>query len=122
MAKSKQQRLVEDRLWELIEPLIPRVQRFVDRVGGRRSTIGPRRKGSCSCSTWLPLTGPAGGAGLREWQDAGVRSRLHQLVLDELSEAQLLDWSRAASRFKRLGLRYDRTERTTVPLLTLACA
>jgi hypothetical protein len=25
-------------------------------------------------------------------------------------------------RFKRLGLRYDRTERTTRPLLTLACA
>jgi transposase len=24
-------------------------------------------------------------------------------------------------RFKRLGLRYDRTERTTLPLLTLAC-
>jgi len=32
---------------------------------------------------------------LREWQDAGVWDRLHQLVLDELSEAQLLDWSRA---------------------------
>jgi transposase len=25
-------------------------------------------------------------------------------------------------RFKRLGLRYDRTERTTLPLLILACA
>lgn len=25
-------------------------------------------------------------------------------------------------RFKRLGLRYDRTESTTLPLLTLACA
>jgi hypothetical protein len=24
-------------------------------------------------------------------------------------------------RFKRLGLRYDRTERTTLPLLALAC-
>jgi len=25
-------------------------------------------------------------------------------------------------RFKRLGLRFDRTERTTLPLLILACA
>ena len=31
---------------------------------------------------------------LREWQDAGVWDRLHRLVLDELSDAQLLDWSR----------------------------
>jgi transposase len=35
---------------------------------------------------------------LRVWQDAGVDSvwyRLRQLVLDELSDAQLLDWSQA---------------------------
>lgn len=31
---------------------------------------------------------------LREWQAAGVGERLHQLVLDELSHAHLLDWSR----------------------------
>jgi transposase len=32
---------------------------------------------------------------LRAWQDAGVWDRLHRLVLDELSDAQLLGWSRA---------------------------
>jgi transposase len=32
---------------------------------------------------------------LRAWQDAGVWDRLHQLVLEELSEGELLDWSRA---------------------------
>lgn len=31
---------------------------------------------------------------LREWQDAGVRDRLHQLVLDELSDIDELDWTR----------------------------
>jgi Transposase DDE domain len=95
----------------------------------------------------------------------GSGARLHQLVLDELSEAQLLDlvpgfyrrgvgatyphqrgikvrivrrgiedksklgrvrWvvERTISwllRFTRLGLRYNRTERTALPLLTLAC-
>ena len=31
---------------------------------------------------------------LRDWQDAGVRDRLHQLVLDELSNIEELDWTR----------------------------
>ena len=30
---------------------------------------------------------------LRAWQGAEVCDRLHQLVLDELSEAKLIDWS-----------------------------
>jgi transposase len=33
---------------------------------------------------------------LREWQQAGVWQRLHQLLLAKLSEAELIDWSRAA--------------------------
>jgi len=31
---------------------------------------------------------------LREWQAAGVWERLHRLMLDELSDAEVLDWSR----------------------------
>jgi hypothetical protein len=33
---------------------------------------------------------------MREWADAGVFERMHQAVLDRLSEAGLLDWSRAS--------------------------
>jgi len=33
---------------------------------------------------------------LREWDDAGVWDGLHRLVLDELSAAGVLDWSRAS--------------------------
>ncbi len=33
---------------------------------------------------------------LREWHDAGVWDGLHRLVLDELSAAGVLDWSRAS--------------------------
>lgn len=33
---------------------------------------------------------------LREWHDAGVWDRLHQLVLNELSDRQVLDLSRAS--------------------------
>jgi transposase len=51
---------------------------------------------------------------LREWQDAGVWERLHQLVLDELSDAEALDWSRgcidARSRCGRKGGRADRAQ------------
>jgi len=105
VAKSKQQRLVEDRLWELIEPLIP--PRPPARGPGGRPRIEDRAalEGilfvlDTGCR-WRDLPPELGcGSGhtawrrLREWQDAGVWDRLHRLVLDELSEAQLLDWSR----------------------------
>jgi transposase len=34
---------------------------------------------------------------LRDWQAAGVWQRLHEVLLAELDEARLLDWSRATS-------------------------
>jgi len=33
---------------------------------------------------------------LRQWHDAGVWDGLHRLVLDELSDHGVLDWSRAS--------------------------
>ena len=33
---------------------------------------------------------------LREWQEAGVWQRLHELLLAKLNEAGRIDWSRAA--------------------------
>jgi transposase len=33
---------------------------------------------------------------LHDWNEAGVWERLHQVLLDELQDAQQLDWSRAA--------------------------
>ena len=33
---------------------------------------------------------------LREWQEAGVWQRLHELLLAKLNEADRIDWSRAA--------------------------
>lgn len=32
---------------------------------------------------------------LRDWNEAGVWERLHQMLLDELQDAEQLDWSRA---------------------------
>jgi transposase len=105
VATTEQQRRVEDRLWELIEPLIP--PRPAPRGPGGRPRINDRAalEGilfvlDTGCR-WRDLPEQLGcGSGhtawrrLREWQDAGVWDRLHQLVLDELSDADVLDWSR----------------------------
>jgi transposase len=57
-------------------------------------------------------------------RDVGPTSRM--LTIEVQSKLGRVRWvvERTISwllRFKRLGLRYDRTERTTLPLLTLAC-
>jgi transposase len=99
--------LVSDELWELVEPLIPKVprrQRFPGRkrLDDRMVLTGilfvlqtgipweylPKEMGCGSGMTcWRRL---------REWQEAGVWQRLHELLLARLNEAERIDWSRAA--------------------------
>jgi transposase len=57
----------------------------------------------------------------------GIKVRIARRRVEDKSKLGRVRWviERTISwllRFKRLGLRYDRTERTTLPLLTLACA
>lgn len=57
----------------------------------------------------------------------GIKVRIARRGIEDKSKLGRVRWviERTISwllRFKRLGLRYDRTERTTLPLLTLACA
>jgi transposase len=50
---------------------------------------------------------------LREWQQAGVWQRLHELLLAKLNEADRIDWSRAAidsSHVRAFGGQQDRAE------------
>jgi len=49
--ETTQQRRVEDRLWELIDPWSRPGRRRAVRVGGPGSMTVPRWTGSCSCST-----------------------------------------------------------------------
>ena len=102
---SKQDRLIADRLWELIEPLIP--PRPPAKGPGGRPRIDDRAALEgilfvlhTGCR-WrdLPLqlgcgSGHTAWRRLRAWQAAGVWDRLHQAVLDELSDAAVIDWSR----------------------------
>jgi transposase len=99
--------LVSDELWEIVEPLIPKVLRRFKH---------PRRHRIADCQVltgilfvlqtgipWEYLPQEMGcGSGmtcwwrLHEWQQAGVWERLHEALLTKLHQAELIDWSRAA--------------------------
>jgi transposase len=101
------QALLTDELWEIVEPLLPppKPRRF--RNPGRKP-IGPRQ-----CLTgilfvlktgiqWedLPLEMGCGSGitcwrRLHAWQEAGVWTRLHHVLLERLQAAGQIDWSRA---------------------------
>jgi transposase len=97
---------VEDELWELIEPLLPKVERRFRNPGRKRLDD---RKALCgilfvlyTSIPWEFLPQEMGyGSGmtcwrrLRDWHEAGVWQRLHELLLAKLNAAGLIDWSRA---------------------------
>jgi transposase len=97
---------VPDGLWERIEPLLPRRRRRF-RYPGRK----PLNDRLVLCGIlfvlhtgipWEFLPQQLGfGSGmtcwrrLRDWHEAGVWQRLHEVLLAELHDADRLDWSRA---------------------------
>jgi transposase len=98
---------IDDGLWERIEPLLPQVERRYRYPGRKRLDD---RKVLCGILfvlytgiPWRYLPQELGfGSGmtcwrrLREWNEAGVWQRLHELILAELRAAGMLDFSRAA--------------------------
>jgi transposase len=100
--------IIDDELWELIEPLLPlpkpRRKRYPGRLPvsdraafngilfvlktGMRWNHLPTRLGFGSGATcWRRL---------RDWQQAGVWDKLHRLLLDKLREYGQIDFSYAA--------------------------
>jgi transposase len=98
--------VVPDGLWERIEPLLPRRPRRFRYPGRKRFDD---RRALCGILfvlhtgiAWEFLPQQLGyGSGmtcwrrLRDWHQAGVWQRLHELLLAELAGADRLDWSRA---------------------------
>jgi transposase len=98
--------VVSDELWERIESLLPKEERRF-RYPGRRPV--PDRDVLCgilfvlhTAIQWEHLPQELGfGSGmtcwrrLRDWNEAGVWQRLHEVLLAELNAAARLDWSRA---------------------------
>ncbi|WP_435797646.1 IS5 family transposase [Streptomyces klenkii] len=100
--------MVSDELWERVEPLLPRKERRF-RYPGRRPL--PDREVLCGILyvlhtgiQWEHLPQELGfGSGmtcwrrLRDWNEAGVWQRLHEVLLAELNAAARLDWSRCVA-------------------------
>ena len=117
--------LVPDDLWEAIAPLLPEERpkpkggrpRCDDRLAlagiifvlrsGIPWEMLPREFGCSGMTCWRRL---------RDWQTAGVWTTLHRVLLERLSNAGHLDWSRAsldsaAVPAKRGVLKQARTQR-----------
>jgi len=99
-------RLIDDELWELIAPLLPRSPRRYRYPGRRRLDDRKVLNGILFVLTtgiaWQRLPQELGyGSGmtcwrrLRDWQQAGVWQQLHELLLTRLRQAGRLDLSRA---------------------------
>jgi transposase len=97
--------LVPNALWAAIEPLLPpepaKPKGGRPRVDDRAALAGilfVLRSGI----PWEMLPAEIGCSGmtcwrrLRDWQAAGVWTRLHRILLERLADAGKLDWSRAA--------------------------
>ena len=118
--------LLPDDLWAIIEPLVPpdppKPKGGRPRVPDRAALTGILfvLKTGIPWRMLPPELGCGSGATcwrrLRDWQDAGVWDRLHRTLLDQLGEADQIDWSRASLDSasvpaKRGGPRSARTRR-----------
>src|SRR5580658_189673 len=120
--------LLPEALWQRIEPLLPPVKRRRFRFPGRKPLTHRQALTGIlfvlrTGINWNDLPCELGcGSGsacrkrLQLWQQQGVWDRLHHLFLEELQEADKIDWSRAAvdSSFARaLGGGEDTGPNTT---------
>jgi transposase len=111
--------IVDDELWKLIEALLPPAKPrgekypgrlpvsnraalngvlFVLKTGIRLNHLPTRLGFGSSATCWRQL---------RDWQEAGMWDRLHELLLARLREAGQLDFSRAtvdSSSFRAAGV------------------
>lgn len=100
--------ILDDDLWNLIEPLLPPLKRRRFRYPGRnpvphRATLTGILFVLRTGIPWEYLPQELGcGSGmtcwrrLHHWQRRGVWDKLHHLLLNRLQEADKIDWSRAA--------------------------
>ena len=106
MSTLAEDRFLTDELWERIEPLIPKRPHVANRRPGRRGVADRRVFAGIvfvllTGIPWKKLPPELGyGSGitcwrrLREWEAAGVWEALRKVVLDELGQAGMVDWSR----------------------------
>jgi len=120
--------LIDDKLWEIVEPLLPekpRRRRYPGRkpISNRVALTGILFVLKTGMG-WEDLPLELGcGSGmtcwrrLRDWQQAGVWERLHQELLARLRAADQIDWSRAIADSSSVravfgGIKRGRTRQT----------
>ena len=99
--------LLDDRLWNLIQPVLPKPKRRRRRYPGRKP-ISNRQALSGILFVlrtgigwdYLPLEMGCGSGmtcwrRLRDWQRRGIWTKVHRLLLNKLRQAEKIDWSRA---------------------------
>jgi transposase len=99
--------LLNDELWNVVEPLLPPAQPRRFRFPGRKPIENRRALTGIlfvlkTSIPWEDLPQEMGcGSGmtcwrrLQEWQAAGVWQKLHERLLAQLQGAEQIDWSRA---------------------------
>jgi transposase len=99
--------LVDDELWAIVEPLLPKPKPRRFRHPGRKPLDNRRALSGIifvlkTGIGWEDLPQEMGcGSGmtcwrrLRDWQQAGVWQQLHEVLLTKLHGANQIDWSRA---------------------------
>ena len=99
--------LVDDELWQLVQPLLPPPKPRRWRYPGRKPLTNRQALTGIlfvlkSGIPWEMLPKEMGcGSGmscwrrLRDWQEAGVWQKLHELLLAKLRQRDRIDWSRA---------------------------
>jgi transposase len=102
------QPLLSDALWQRIEPLLPKPKPRRFRFPGRKPLTNRQALTGIlfvlrTGIRWNDLPCEMGcGSGsacrkrLQLWQELGIWDQLHHLLLNELQEADQIDWSRAA--------------------------
>jgi transposase len=99
--------ILDDALWEIIEPLLPPPKKRRKRYPGRKPI--DNRSALCAIlfvlKTGLPWeylpqelgwgSGMTAWRRLHAWQRKGVWKKIHEALLAHLQEADQIDWSRA---------------------------
>ena len=122
--------IVSDELWELIEPLLPRVERRFRYPGRKRLPDRQALQGILfvlhTGISWphLPLelgfgSGVTCWRRMDEWQKAGVWERLHELLLARLRAAGEIEWSRAVADSSHVQAKKGAPRRARARLIEL---
>lgn len=119
--------ILDDRLWEIIEPLLPPPKRRRRRYPGRKP-IGHRQALSAILfvlKTGLPWehlpqelgwgSGMTAWRRLDAWQKKGVWKKIHAALLAHLHEADQLDWSRAVVDSSSIRAVHGGKKRAPIP-------